>query len=371
MRLAHLLPILLTAACAAKSGPAVSVTVVARGDAEAVAAIKSGLARPVSPMVEARPADPPLEPEPAPAFADVDARLAAARAKYLSADFAACLREISGEALLRDLLFEGRRSPATRVLLWRIACHHGAGSEADALGGARLFASYGLEVPSEVGLISPQAEQILARAIGESTRAKRVTLAVTTNVSPASLSVDGSAGRCALPCSIDVAPGDHVFRVDADGATPAMREVRATGAAQISIPTTPATPALAARQWLSRYAAQGDVDSAPSLRLLSTAMRAPRLALLQADRDGEKVRLRGVLASGSEIVSRGERRVDDVGAETSALLRDLLVRGKVIETAPLVKRPAFWGALAAGILLTGAASVALLYEPPTRTRVEF
>lgn len=357
--------------CAPKAGPAVSVSVLVRGDAEAVAAIKVSLEKPVSPAVETRVVELSSEPPTAPKIPDLDARLANARTKYLAADFSACLEAIGGESALRDLLFEGKRTAATRLLLWRVACLHGAGSEAEALTVARTFASLGLEVPSEVTTISPKAEQLLARAIGDSARAARVTMSVATNVSPASLALDGNANACSLPCSVQVAPGEHVLRIDADGAVPAMRDVRVSAATTITIPTSSATPGVAALQWSTRYASLGDVDSAPSMRLLATALRAQRLALLQAERDPDGLRLRGAIVNSGEIAARGERRAADLGAAAPALMRDLLVRGKVIEKSPLVRRPAFWLALAAGVLVTGATTAAFLYQPPVTTRIRF
>ena len=45
-------------------------------------------------------------------------------------------------------------------------------------------------------------------------------------VSGARLVVDGRDAGCAVPCTIDLRPGDHVVAVTADGYLPASKQIR-------------------------------------------------------------------------------------------------------------------------------------------------
>lgn len=370
--LACLAVALAEAGCAAKRPPPVTVSVVVHGATPALQSIRSGITSP-DPAVTTSLAEVPSAAAARPSFADLDRRLAAARAAYVSADFAGCLRGLAGDALLTDLLADEKRVTAARLLFWRAACHAGAGAEADALAEARRIGTLGLEVPAEVSGVSPTVETILARGLREAADAPRVPVRITADVSPASVSVDGRGAACGVPCALDLAPGDHVVRLDADGAVPAIKLVRAAApASELRVTTTAAAPELAAWQWTARYAARGDVESAASLRLLSTALRAQRLAVIVAE--GDPVRLRGVLANGGEIVARAERKAVPMAGAVAAgngVLHDLLLKGNVLERRPLVKRWEFWAALAAGTALAAGGTAAYLYEPPTRTEVTF
>jgi hypothetical protein len=158
-------------------------------------------------------------------------------------------------------------------------------------------------------------------------------------------------------------PTGRVVRVEAAGA-------RATFA------TIPAPPPLAVRQWTARYAGSPGIDSSPSIRLLSLAVRARRVVLLSLGGAGPSTRLGGVLAVDGAIAARAERTVGsalDPARAAAPLLRDLLVSGKLLEpSTPLTRRPVFWVvlALAAG-LAAGATAFGALYRPPVRAEVRF
>src|SRR6185295_10456250 len=110
-----------------------------------------------------------------------------------------------------------------------------------------------------------------------------VPLSIETDVEHASISIDGRAHVCVAPCVVDLAPGDHVLCVDADGRARETRSVRVESAnARVRVETTAATPELAAEQWIERYAGSPAIDSSESVRLLATAVRAKRLAFVSA-----------------------------------------------------------------------------------------
>src|SRR5258708_6090476 len=79
----------------------------------------------------------------------------------------------------------------------------------------------GLDMPADVAAAAPEVESLLARALKESAGAHKAVLAVEAGGSRARVSLDGRAGLCVTPCSLDVPPGDHVVAIDADGALPA------------------------------------------------------------------------------------------------------------------------------------------------------
>jgi len=88
------------------------------------------------------------------------------------------------------------------------------------------------------------------------------------------------------------------------------------------------------------------------MQLLSIALRSARLLVVGP---GETTgTLRGALAIDGVVQARAER--DDV----QALVRDLLVRGKVYEpSVPLWKRWPFWVAIGAAAIALGVAALAL------------
>jgi hypothetical protein len=91
---------------------------------------------------------------------------------------------------------------------------------------------------------------------------------------------------------------------------------------------------------------------------------------------GKGRRLRGVLALDGEVAARSERSLDAApnaaAAEAPALLRDLLVRGKLLEPAPsLWKRPVFWVVVAGATLVAAGVTALILYQPSVKTGVHF
>jgi hypothetical protein len=200
----------------------------------------------------------------------------------------------------------------------------------------------------------------------------RVTAAAPAGRPPpqAAVSIDGRPRLCATPCAVDLHAGDHAVRVEADGYAPQARLARLEepGGA-VAFVLAAADPALAAEQWTARHAG-GAVDSATSMALLATALRARSLAVIAAEPAPKGTRLVGTLAVDGAIASRSERVAAgdaEAAATAPALLRDLLLRGRLLDAAPpLHKRPVFWVTVGLAAVAAAAVTAALLWEP-TRT----
>jgi PEGA domain-containing protein len=303
---------------------------------------------------------------------DFAARLSAARRDYVNGEFAGCIKSLETPVL--DLLGEGRRELGARVAFWQIACRVGSGAQPDAWQLARQFAVLGLDIPADVAAAAPEVESLLARALREVAAEKRAALAVDASTSRARVSLDGRS-VCVTPCTLDVAPGDHVIALDADGALPLTRVARvADGGASLKLETTPASPEIAAQQWSARYGGSSLLYSEPSTRLLAQAIAARRLVLVNVEGD-RQLRLRGTLATDGTVRAQVERSCAsaNLDVESKHLLRELLVTGKVFEPAkPIYKRAVFWVPLLVAVSAAViASSIAGTLGAPTRTKVSF
>ena len=230
---------------------------------------------------------------------------------------------------------------------------------------AEALASFQLTVPEDVGSTTPDVEALLARAFTEvgARAARRMGFASVPE--GATVDLDGRPGACTTPCTLELVAGGHVVRLSADGYTPAWRAV-STKDTEATFTLTPAAPELAASQWRRRTARGEALDSEASVRLLSTSLRAPRLLVMAADPAAPRT-LRGALAVDGVLKARGEREGDAEG-----LVRDLLVRGQVIEEAPpLYTRWPFWVAVGAAAVAAGVTTALVVGNRQTVTHVEF
>ncbi len=362
--------------CAARRAPppvGPPVTIIVRADATLGPTLEQSLSTADVP-VELRFAQlPPSPPVLRPRLGFED-RLAEARALYIQADFEACRRALTGESLETALLGDTRRTTASRLLLWRIACHVGAGETSHAERVAERFAAYDLEVPRDVEAVTPEVEALLGQAMTRVAEAPRATLHLDSEPSRATVAIDGRPAACTTPCDLDLPVGDHVVRLNATGSQPVAQRLKLPPAGEsLSLSLPAAAPAEVARQWTTRYAEAPAIDSADSVRLLSRAVRARRLVLITAEGD-DALRLRGVLSVDDRIRARSERDTprSKVPRIAPILLEDLLVQGEVVAPPkPLARRWGFW--LALGLSAAGAATVtaiALDRDPP-RTEVRF
>lgn len=289
-------------------------------------------------------------------------RLAAARKAYINAAFAECLKQLEGDGAAAELLAAQERLLASRLLAWRTACHTGAGQAQPARAAAEALAAFQLPLPEDVGSMTPEVEATLARALENVSAAPLKKLRVESTPGGATLELDGRPTACTTPCTVDVLSGTHVLRLSADGYSPSWVLARDDKA---SVTLEPASPELAASQWRARLARGESLDSEGSVRLLSNALRAPRLAVVASDAAAPKT-LRGALAIDGVLTTRAEREGDAEG-----LLRDLLVRGKVVEEAPpLYQRWPFWVAVGAAAVAAGVTTAVVVGTRQTVTRVE-
>lgn len=328
------------AACsAAPRGPRIPVAVVA--DVALAPDAVAGLAlTPVALPARAAP----------PAVDLADATAGQARKAYGAGDWAGCLAALRGRDLA-EVLAAGQRASASRLLAFEIACQYEV-SRADARTAAARFASLRLDLPADH--LPAEVEALIAsareRAGGEPVRP------IAVDGSPgARLAVDGRAGVCALPCTIDLPAGEHVLAVDADGFAPLHRVIRVPATSRVSLAQPAAPRELATQQWQARQARGLTALDATAARLLG------RLAT-------EVVVLR---AGTGALVRDGTLRAQLDGTAPAPLVRDLAYAGGLLSRPRAWQRPWFWIAATGVALAAAGAIVWVVYEPDTRTEVHF
>lgn len=289
-------------------------------------------------------------------------KLAAARKAYVSAGFAECLKQLEGDAAAAELLSSGERLLAARLLAWRTACHTGANQPQPARAAAEALAAFQLALPEDVGSMTPDVEALLARTISSVSATPMRKVRVESTPSGASVEVDGRPAACTTPCTVDVLAGAHVVRLSVDGYTPAWKLVAEEAPPAFTLEA--ASPELAATQWRARLQHGDAFDSEASVKLLSSALRAPRMAVVTSEAAAPKT-LRGALTIDGVLTTRAEREGDAEG-----LMRDLLVRGKVVEEAPpLYQRWPFWLAVGVAAVAAGTTTAIVVGTRQTVTSV--
>lgn len=312
--------------------------------------------------VEVRVTDVPTASAPEPTPSPWNEKLASARKSYVSANFSDCLRALEGDDATLTLLSAGERVLAARLLMWRAACHTGAKQPEPARAAAEALATLQLHLPDDVGSTTPDVEALLAQTFTLVGARPLVALAIESTPSGATVALDGRPAACTTPCRMEVFPGSHTVQVSADGYTPGARLV--TGPLE-RFTLAPAEPQLAATQWRARTAKGETIDSEASMKLLSNSLRAPRLVVM-ASSPATPTTLRGALAVDGVLKARAERSGDAEG-----LLRDLLVRGQVVEEAPpLYKRWPFWLAVGGAAIAAGVTTAVVVGTRTTITKVE-
>lgn len=313
-----------------------------------------------------------------PTAAEVEERLAAARADYLSGELLrvrSCAERLGDPALVWSSIARRSRATAGRVLLWRIACTSIARRE-DAVDAAATFAALDLELPSEVEAIPVEAHKILTVALHDAEAAGKRELSVRATgdgrpVVTAQVIIDGRAA-CTTDCVVTVAPGDHLVQVEKNGWADGVRTVRVTSGAPrtetvLALATAP--PDLAGAQWAATYAALHErADANESIALLAQALRARSFVYMEADPLGGGVRIRGVLAVHGKVEAREERQ-GAVDTTSRDVLAALLLKGGIVENKSVFKSPLFWVAAGAVAIASSALTAYLLYHPGSRTEV--
>ena len=310
--------------------------------------------------VELRVTDAPVAKE-EPSLTEWPRRVAAARTAWVSANFTECLQQLDDDAAVPALLAAHERLLASRILIWRTACHHSARHVEAARAAAESLAVFGLSLPEDVASMTPEVETLLARANTEVGSRARQSIHVASTPSGASVEVDGRPSACNTPCTVETSGGRHVIRLASDGSTPAWRVVDVS---EVSFALDAASPELATAQWRRRLDRGDAIDSNGSVKLLSTSLRAPRLVVLSADPAAPGM-LRGALAIDGELTTRAEREGDAAG-----LMRDLLVRGQVIEAPrPIYKSVPFWVTIGVAAIAAGVTTGVVLATQNPRTEV--
>jgi hypothetical protein len=208
--------------------------------------------------------------------------------------------------------------------------------------------------------VTPEIDRLLGDAIRAAGTAPRHPVAIA-GVVGARLAIDGRPGDCTLPCTVDLAPGDHVLAVAADGYAPAVSLVRTPDIDHITIAQEPATTELAARQWRARLGRGLPATDAVGVALLAK-LGGTRIAYLHGDRQ-----LTTALVVDGKLVATDTRaRGDAIGA-----VQEVAYDGHVLHRPSVFQRPWFWIATAGAALAIAAAIVAITYKPNPMTEPTF
>jgi hypothetical protein len=337
------------AACAPTPKHPIPVAVVVDGDRAAVGSLGAVTGLELHELALPAPSAPPP---------DASAALVAgARTAYAKGDFDACRAQLDKLAIDK-LLARGERALPARALAIETACAWGAMDKTAAAASAARLAAFGLDLP-DVSL-PPDVERVLGDAIAAAGAAKRAPFAVS-GVAGARLVVDGRPAGCALPCAIDLPPGDHVLAVDADGYEPALRVVRTPDAASAQLEQTRAPAELAAQQWRARVGRGLPPADVTGAALLG-ALGGTRVAHLH----GES-RVSGSLVVDGKLVATATRDRGD----SSALVRELAYDGGVLPRPAVWQRPWFWIAASGAVALVAGTIIAVTYQRPIDTSLSF
>lgn len=277
-----------------------------------------------------------------------------ARAAYASGDLDACRSELAKVDVVH-LLAAANRALASRAITLEAACAWGALAKTDAKTAAARIASFGLELPESA--VAPDVEQLIGTAVADAGKAPRHQLAVQGETG-ARLSIDGRSAGCTLPCTLDVAGGDHVLAVEADGFMPAFRLVRTPETTQVNIAQQPASAQLAAQQWRARLGRGLPGTDAVGVALIAKLAGDQRIAVLRG----------GTQLEGAIIVDGALRAqaVRDRG-QGPALVRELAYDGGVLQRPTVWQRPWFWIAVSGAAVAVAGAIVWATYEPDIQT----
>nr|HEX4313545.1 PEGA domain-containing protein [Kofleriaceae bacterium] len=334
--------------CAATPRHAIPIAVVVDGDRAAVGALPrvGGLE-----LHEVALPEPPAQP------ADTAApALVRARGAYQSGDLDACRRELAAVDVAAALA-RGDRDTAATALALDAGCAWANRAPADARADAARLASLGLALPA--GLVPPDVEAVIGDAITGAGSAARVPLAIA-GAAGARASVDGNPPACAVPCTLALAPGEHVVAVDTDGFVPAAQTVRLPDIAAVQLAQQPAPAALAAQQWRARVARGQPAADATGATLLARFASAPRVVYLHGD-----ARVAGELVVDGKLVASIDRERGD----TADAVRELAYDGGVLHRPAVWQRPWFWIAVAGVAVVAAGTIVAVTYTPSIRTSV--
>jgi hypothetical protein len=337
------------AACAPRTAHSIPIAILV--DGEPVPGARLPAIRGLAPHALTLPPRLPSVPD------DTAGRLAGARKAYAAGDFDACRAELAHIDVARALA-TGARDAAARALAFDAACAWGGQAATTARGIAAQLAGYGLALPDAP--IAPDIEAVLGEAIVAAGNAHPHPVAVRGEPG-ARLCVDGRPPVCALPCTVDLVPGDHVLGVTADGFADAHRVIRVPETAEVTLGQAPASPSLAAAQWRARTGRGQPATDAVGARLIAQLGGERRIAVIHP---GDP--LTGVMIiDGALAASTTARRGDEAG-----LVRELAYDAGVLHRPAVWQRPWFWIAFT-GIAIGVAATITVLtYQPAIHTSLD-
>ena len=293
-------------------------------------------------------------PMPAPPTSDESVAIVAkARAAYADGNFDACRNELA-RVELGKLLAVGQRALAARAIAFDAACAVGAEAATQAELLAMKLAIMGLDPPD--ARFDSAAETILVRAIAKVGQAPRHALTVKGS---GRLAVDGKPAGCTLPCTVDVAAGDHFVGVEADGFMPFTQWVRVDGPTALDAALLPATPEVAVAQWRARIGNGMPATDAVGAMLLARFTGQSRIVALQGDR-----RVTAVAISGGEIRARGE-------GEPVPVVRELAYDAGFLKRPALWQQPRFWIVTSIAVAIVAGIVVYAVYEPDVESNLRF
>lgn len=300
-------------------------------------------------------------PAPLPAPRDeTSAPLARARKAYAAGELEACRAEIA-KLDVASMLAAGARDAAARALALDAACAWGMQATTVARAIAARLAAYGLALP-DAG-ISPDIEAVIGDAIVAAGNARAREVRVRGEAG-ARLRVDGRAPACALPCRVDLVPGEHVLAVSADGRADAHRAIRVPDVVEVEIAQTAASPALAVTQWRARAGLGLPATDDVGARLIAQLAGERRVAVLAERRfDHQRSQLDGALIIDGVVAARAKAS----GGDVAGVLRELAYDAGVLHRPSVVQRPWFWIAVSGATLAIAATITVIVYQPSQRT----
>lgn len=360
----------LLAACAASGprGPTVALVIDdATGDEQALREALDETQPHLPVVLETR--ETPAAPPPL-ALAAVD--FARVRSAYDDGDLEGCLAALPGEEGIAAALERGDRDEASRALYWRMACLRALGRLDEALAVAREHAARDLPIPPDVGAANATAETMLRDAHRDASATPPALLDVASEPPGASIAIDGAPTGMLTPARLETREGPHLVTLGGGTFAPRSMAVVTTSerATETSTPLPELEPEPAARALHGALALGAALDADTSLAMLATSLRARSLVLVSREHDRVRASLYG---TGDEDGARRIVRAERVGEHTTdleGLLRDVLVRGRLMAPPPaFYELPEVWIAVGVAVALAVGVTLGLTLEPEVHTRV--
>jgi hypothetical protein len=196
---------------------------------------------------------------------------------------------------------------------------------------------------------------------------------VTSDPPGAAIAIDGAPTAETTPADVALVPGAHLVTLSLAAHAARSTEVfAAADAAPVSLALSPLEPEAAAAALAERLRGGAAPDADLSLALLRTALRARSVLLVSEDADRTQAAVIGTAdADGQDTIVRGER-VGDATHDLEGLLRDVLVRARLVAPPPpFYELPEFWIGVAAAIAVGVGVTLGVTLQPEPQTRVTF